>query len=704
MLIVTLDMETFYDDEYSLSKLTTEAYVRDPRFEAIICGIKISDKPRIVVEKHQIEPMLRRIPWDRTALLCHNTPFDGFILEEIYGIRPALYMDTLSMARPWHHDNIGLSLKKLVENYGITIDGRTKGDEVINAKGLHYEDFSRMGLEQYKRYCGDDVDLTHGLFLKLMEKTPKAELLRIDAVLRTFLNPQIQLDQHLLTEHLSDTRARRQALLDRVASIAGKDALSSNTKFLKVLELFGGHLPPTLFKTPTEYEQYKATLTTPHVFDIPTKVRPATPTEEKKKGITGDVTVVALSKKDDDFLALLNSSDEDLVAVCEARMGTKSTIAESRAERLLDSAPRGAYPISLQYYAAHTGRLGGGGEKSNPQNYPKPKEVTRKDIGFKCVTPKGVAILLNIDNDTAITTLGAFKKRDTVTLTVRHCLVAPPGYKLVVVDASQIEARIVAWVAGQYDLIEGFRNKEDIYSDFASSVYGFKCNKKDNPIERFVGKTCILGLGYGMGHVKLQDTLAVGVGDTQVVLALDETQRIVNIYRKEKYPAIPKLWRTAEHALEAAYYGDRVAFGPNNLLTTGDKCIWLPNGMPIRYPRLHRDEADGSFSYWGKRNGHYQMVNIYGGKTTENFTQALAGIHVAEVWVRVNRIYTKEYLRTVYPMVMQVHDELVAIVPESEAESFKAFMIDEMRRPPFWGPDLPLDAEGDVGHSYADAK
>lgn len=696
MDIIATDFESFYSDTFSLSKMTTEAYIRSPLFEVIGVGIKINDGPSRWFPKPLVAAVMKRLPWDKVAVLCHNTAFDGLILSHHYGVRPKLLLDTMSMAKPFHHADIGVSLLKLAAHYECGL----KGDEVMQAKGKRFADFAPDELARYGEYCCNDCDLTYDLFHKLKPRIPNSEIIFIDRVLRTFTEPKLVWDKPLLELHHEDVLRRKRALTDRVSRICTPDALSSNAKFLSVLEKFGGRWPLSMMDNDAaRHSKYMHDLEAraqageikPYLFDIPTKVREATPTEQTK-GITGDVEVWALAKKDEEFLALQEIEDDELQAVIAARLGTKSTIAETRAERMIEASSRGSFPIALGYYAAHTGRIGGK-ESSNVQNFPKPVALTDKDVGFFIMTPDGPTVLMDLKDGIAYTTTTHYKAKDCTTISIRHALKAPPGHRLVVADASQIEARIVAWLAGQDDLVEAFRNKEDIYSLFASEIYGTPINKKDHPVERFVGKTSILGLGFGTGAAKLQSTLAIGQGDVHAYLELPETQRIVDTYRKVKYPMIPKLWKQHTAALEAAFEGSEFVFGRNGLLRTSLNTIWLPNGMPIIYPGLKR--AKDGFEYWGKKNGRYQWVRIYGAKATENTVQALARICVSDAWVR---------LSVKWPVAMQVHDELVACVPEELAQQALSDMIAEMRKPPKWAPDLPLDAEGDVGVSYSDAK
>ena len=156
MSFITVDFETYYSNEYSLSKMTTEEYVRDPRFQIIGVGISLDgDAPVWITGTHaEIRvQMLQLVDWDESAVLCHNTLFDGAILEWILQIHAAFYFDTLCMARAVHGVEAGGSLAKLVQRYELG----EKGTEVVAAMNKRLEDFSPEELNRYGEYCKNDV-------------------------------------------------------------------------------------------------------------------------------------------------------------------------------------------------------------------------------------------------------------------------------------------------------------------------------------------------------------------------------------------------------------------------------------------------------------------------------------------------------------------------------------------------------------------
>lgn len=624
MDIVTIDFETYYDKDFSLSKITTEAYVRDPRFEVIGVGIKVNDHPADWYSGSDTGKFLRSLDYSKRAILCHNTVFDGAILSWKYGIKPRLWLDTLSMARPWHGLTVGGSLKKLADFYKLG----AKGDEVIRTMGKRRVDFSPDEMDAFGRYCINDIELTYALFNKLKGRFNTTELMLIDQTIRMYTEPTIVLDKALLEQHLIEVKERKSELLSDLFALADTEeeirtSLMSNVSLARILEAMG--------------------------VDAPMKISPATGKE-----------TYAFSKTDKDFTDLLEHPDERVRAVVAARLGVKSTLDETRTTSLIGVAERGPLPIMLNYYGAHTGRFSGG-DKMNLQNLPR----------------------------------GG---------TLRRALCAPAGKVLVASDSSQIEARVVAWVAGQDNLLHAFREGRDVYSEFATEVYGRKITKADK-LERHVGKTAVLGLGYGMGATKFKATLALGAGGIKVDMEEGEAKRIVQTYRN-KYPLIPQLWNRCGWAL-GEMVQDRVG-EIRPYLPFAKERIGLPNGLQLNYPLLQQD--NGGFRFCSDARTYIQAVKarliggdavpvkwtyVYGGKVVENIVQALARIVVAEQMVKIGQQYKT---------VLQVHDEVVIMVDEDEAEDALAFVESVMKTPPAWAPDLPVNCEAHIGTNYGEVK
>lgn len=625
MDIVTIDFETYYDKDFSLSKMTTESYIRDPRFEIIGVGIKVNDYPTDWYSGDNPGKFLKSLDYSKRAILCHNTAFDGAILSWHFGINPRLWLDTLSMARPLHNVTVGGSLAKLVTYYGL---GK-KGDEVVAALGKRKADFTEADLAQYGQYCINDVNLTKALWDKMKVGFPASELLIIDQTLRMYTDPTIELDVPLLQQHLEEVRTRKRTLISDLGHGMGgeqavQDMLMSNDKFADYLKRLGVE-PPTKISAKTGKESW------------------------------------AFAKTDKGMTDLLEHVDERVQAAVSARLGVKSTLEETRTEALIGVAGRGRLPIMLNYYGAHTGRFSGG-DKLNLQNLPSRGNTT-----------------------------------------IRRALKAPAGHMLISCDSSQIEARTVAWVAGQDDLVQAFRDKRDVYSEFASEVYGRKITKADK-VERFVGKTCVLGLGYGMGAEKFRRTLEIGQGGINVVIDINEAERIVRLYRQKNWKIV-QFWQKCGNALKDMLYGSENELHPQ--VRYDKRGIRLPNGFYIQYPAL-RQTANG-FMYISDARTYQKALKdrvltgappdgiawtkVYGGKVTENIVQALAALVIREQMAAVGQHFK---------VAFQVHDEIIIAVPESNALADQAKLEALMSTAPKWAPDLPVACESGVAANYGD--
>ena len=405
MKIITLDFETFYSTEFSLTKVTTEEYVRSPEFEVIGVAVQEDDGAPVWFsgDAEAMHQFLAQYDWGNSLALAHNAAFDGAILNWVFGLRPKGWLDTLSMGRALHGTEVGGSLKVLAEHYGLG----EKGTEVENAKGLHRIDFSPEQLARYGEYCKNDVALTWELFGQMSAGFPRVELRLIDLTLRMFTEPVLRLDAALLRVHLSAVKLTKEKALGAF----DRDDLMSNPKFAELLKNCGIEPP-------------------------------------MKTSLTTGKQTFAFSKTDEAFKALLEHENVVVQAAVAARLGTKSTIEETRTERFIGIAERGALPVPLRYYAAHTGRWGGD-DKLNLQNLPRSSQL-------------------------------------------KSAIIAPNGYMMIDSDSSQIEARTLAWLAEQNDLVDAFDRGEDVYKIMASAIYG-KDIKDITKNERFVGKTTILG-------------------------------------------------------------------------------------------------------------------------------------------------------------------------------------------------------------------
>jgi DNA polymerase len=345
-----------------------------------------------------------------------------------------------------------------------------------------------------------------------------------------------------------------------------------------------------------------------------------------------------------------------------ARFGHKTTIEETRAQRFINisnltlQGSQGRMPMPLRYAAAHTHRLGGDWQ-------------------------------LNVQN---LTRGGR----------LRASLVAEDGYKVVTADAAQIEARLTAWFCGQQDLVDQFANGEDVYSNFATEVFGFPVSKSTHPTERFVGKQGVLGLGFQLWWPKFQARLKTDSENQtgkRIELTDEQATKVVVTYRG-KYTKIPAMWSELMHHAIPVLSGSGESFqlGP---VVFEKNAIVLPSltgeigaGLRLHYHDLQHKDDQWVFTYAGKPK------KVYGGKLLENIIQALDRVIVVAAALRIQRRIAP------YKLAQQAHDENAYIIRGEHVDQAKAIILEEMVVRPSWGQTLPLAAEAGVGQSYGEAK
>lgn len=410
MNIVTIDFETRWDSkEYTLSKLTTEEYIRDPRFKAFGACLHEygSDDPVRWYNGDDLREALAQYDWTKTAILAHNAQFDVAILGWKYNCHPAFILDTLSMARALRGVEAGNSLAKLAADFRLPPKGRA----VHDTNGL--QEITPEIEAELAAYCAHDVELCEAIFERLSVNYPAKELRLIDMTLRMYTRPMLLLDGGMLINAISQESSYRTELLERL-NVKEED-LASNQKFASLLESVGVDPPYKLSKT------------------------------------TGKQTL-ALAKTDAIFQSILNGENEPAALLCEARLKVKSTSERTRAQRFSDISRRGALPVPLSYYGASTGRW---------------------------TASKGSAI--NMQN----------LKRGSF---LRRAIMAPEGYQLVVGDLSQIEPRVLAWLADYQDMLDIFRSGADPYAQFGSKMFRIPgMTKESHPDLRQSAKSALLG-------------------------------------------------------------------------------------------------------------------------------------------------------------------------------------------------------------------
>jgi DNA polymerase len=630
MKILTIDFETYYSQDFGFSKLTTEEYVRGPQWETIGFAYKIDDGPTTWVPKPDVSHVLASIDWSDKLVVCQNTAFDGAVLKWLYGVDPMAWIDIMGMSRALYPHEKSHSLKTQAERMGVGI----KGTEVDNAKGKHYADFTWHELERYGEYCRNDVELTYDLFkLYMAAGFPKSELKLIDLTLRMFIDPVLILDKPMLVKHLEEVKDRKVTLMESVRDFMLKDAEPEYVHTIFSEGMDG--IKKLLMSNP----KFALVLENYGVVP-PTKISPA----------TGKVAW-AFAKTDDAFKDLTEHPDERVQTLVAARLGNKTTLEETRTERFIGMSARGLFPVPLRYYGAHSGRWSGQ-DSVNLQNLPS----RGADAGK-----------------------------------IKKAIKAPGGYVVIDCDSAQIEARVLAWLAGQDDFVLAFKEKRDVYKLMASQIYGIPAEQvtTGSGSQRQVGKTVVLGAGYGVGHVKLKAFLKTQAG---VEVTLAEAKRIIETYRSSA-GHIAAFWQRANNALTAMMQGQSIQVDAIGIVqAVAGKGLTLPSGLHIQYPGLRAHVGEE-----GKRELVYTSkglpVRIYGGKVVENVCQAVARQVVAEQMLRVAKRYK---------VVLTVHDAIAIIAKKDEADEARAYLEECMSWNPKWATGLPLACESGMGESYGD--
>lgn len=650
-MLLVIDFETYWDRQYTLKKLTPPQYIMDPRFAvhgAAVC--------RMDFAIHETPPLPLSAEWPQPAwlnaaglerlfktlaeskargtsvgIITYNALFDMGIVAWRYGFVPDIMIDVLGMARAHLGPQLArFDLKTVAAKVGIG----EKGDTVEAVPpGMSTAEIIEAGkYENLISYACQDARLTAALYLYFAAKTPMREIKLQDLVIRAAIQPQLELDANVLAEALADSRQKKAALLANCG--ASKVDLMSADKFAGLLQGYGV-VPDTK--------------TSPTGRDIP-----------------------ALAKTDRFMQELVEHPDERVAMLAQARLGMKSTLEETRSQRLLDIAnirnanagigayyPEGMAPIPLKYGAARTHRFGGDW-KINLQNLPRGSHM-------------------------------------------RTAFRAPAGKKVIVADLKQIEARMAAWFCEADILTKQFATKEDPYAKLAEIIFKRPIDPKVDKIERFIGKTGILGLGYGAGAPKFhkmvhtQARLQLG---TDIEFSENLSRRTVNAYRTVHH-AIPAMWSMLHGYIYDVLITHQYnkALGP---LVLQKGKITLPSGLELQYPNIHEekthaDEHDTAPSSEYVYDDGYSKIKLYGAKLLENIIQALARIVLTDAAVRLHA--------RGYRFAMQVHDELVFVVDEREATEAMETIREEMTVRPFWAENLPLDVDiSQPSDTYGDAK
>jgi hypothetical protein len=653
--ILTIDFETYWDTKegYTLTKMTTEEYIRHDKFRAFGACVHVygSDEPTRWVSAEGLREYFNGVDWGRTAVLAHNAQFDVSIMEWIYAVHPAFIFDTLSMARALRGVEVGNSLAKLAGDFGLP----PKGTAVYSTNGL--VELTDKLEEELADYCAHDVFLCEQIFGRLVRGYPPKELRLIDMTLKMYTRACLELDPNMLTDAILDEKEQREALLQKLG--VDETALASNPQFAALLE----------------------------------KLNVVPPTKVSK---TTGKQALALAKSDALFQALLNGEREDVALLCEARLRVKSTTERTRAQRFLDISKRGALPVPLSYYGAQTGRwTASKGSAINMQNL-KRGSFLRKAImapdGYQLVVgdlsqiePRVLAWLSDYTEMLDIFRAGG----DPYAAFGAQMFNIPGLSKESHPDLRQSAKSALlgcgyglGWAAFASQLLTGF--------------LGAPPQRYDLSFAKKLGVTQAMAEKFLDWDVNVEKLRAIPHTCTtkELVIHCLASKAIIDKYRATATPVVDFWALNTELIHESLYKGKEYK---HKCLTYRKGEIELPSGMKLLYPdlnvRRYTDEKTNKeqveWTYGQDR------TKIYAGKITNNVTQGVARCVMTDGMVRTAKRYF---------VAGTVHDEQIVVVPDAEVSEAKAWVLAQMTMEPPYMQGIPLDADGGAHRRYGLAK
>lgn len=651
--IIAVDFETRWDSkDYTLSKMTTEEYIRDVRFKAFGCCFHEygSDDPIVWVGGRDLPEYVDGVDWSRTAVLAHNAQFDVSILCWRYGIAPAFIFDTLSMARALRGVEVGNSLAKLAGDFGLSEKGRA----VHNTNGL-IELPPDVEFE-LAEYCKHDVFLCEEIFERLIPGYPAKELRLIDMTLKMYTNAMLELDREMLIKALSEEGEKREGLLKKLD--VEETALASNDKFAQVLALMGV-TPPTKISKTTGKEAF------------------------------------AFAKNDALFQAMLNGEREDVALLCEARLRVKSTTERTRAQRFLDISGRGPLPVPLSYYGAATGRwTAAKGSAINMQNLKRGsflRKAIMAPVGHQLVVgdlsqiePRVLAWFADYED-----MLDIFRSGSDAYAAFGSQMFNIPGLSKESHPDLRQSAKSallgagygLGWASFAAQLLVGFLGAPPIRYDKA---FAKKLGVNAAYIERFIGWD---------DNVKKLQEIPHTCSDHELLTHCVAAKKIIDIYRETAHPVV-SFWDMCSSLLEKSLYGgEEVVY---KCVTFRKEEIVLPSGMTLKYPNLRREvDKETKQSNWVYGEVGVKPTKLYAGKITNNIVQGTARVVMTDGMLRVHKRY---------PVVGTVHDELLCVVPDDEVEEAKEWVLEQMIAVPSYMQGIPLNSEVGAHRRYGLAK
>jgi DNA polymerase len=634
--------------------MTTEEYIRDERFKAFGAVIHEYGNPHAPIAQwyngDELPRVLDTYDWGTTAVLAHNAQFDVSILSWRYGVKPAFIFDTLSMARALRGVEVGNSLAKLAEDFGLP----AKGKAVHSTDGL--EELTPEIERELADYCKHDVWLCEEVFKRLSVGYPKSELRLIDMTLKMYTQACLELDQEMLIVALGDERTKRDGLLKKLG--VDEASLASNQQFADILQSMGVSPP---YKT---------------------------------SKITGKQTL-ALAKNDALFQALLNGEREDVALLCEARLKVKSTTERTRAQRFLDISERGPLPVPLSYFGALSGRwTASKGSAINMQNL-KRGSFLRKAImapdGHQLVVgdlsqiePRVLAWFADYEDMLDIFRSGA----DAYAAFGAQMFNIPGLTKETHPDLRQSAKSALlgcgyglGWASFASQLLVGFLGAPPVRYD---KPFAKKLGINREYVEVFINNKENMKKFAEIPHTCTEEELLI-----HCVAA----KRIIDIYRATAWPVVSFWNMCSELLVRSLYEGEEVVY---KCVTFKKEEIVLPNGMSIRYPnlRLEKDKETKETNWVYGREGD-KPTKLYAGKITNNIVQGTARVVMTDGMLRTAKRYF---------VAGTVHDEQIVVVPDAEINEAKTWVLEQMIMEPRYMPGIPLNAEVGAHKRYGLAK
>jgi DNA polymerase len=638
---VVIDFESYFSDTLGFGCQTTPAYVMDERFEFTGVGVWWLHRPKpYFVSGPEVKDFMRNIMASSKFVDGQQVVSDCTIIVQNHKFENTIFNKIFNMRPKYLIDvqdlagHVEARAPRKLAHIAPKYGFEDKGTNLKELKGMRWDDIVEAGLLEAHKEY------------TLQDAKLEGELFMQLAPMVT--QPEIEFEMMQITSEMYQrptirlSKPKAQKVLHRLKTTLDnhipegltQDEVSSNTIFTTKLIELVG------------------------VDGVPTKFgkRPG----KKMTALLGEEKVIpAISKDDEGMKQLLANPNPEVRALCEARLAVKSwPLHIKRVAAIIQLCKDwgGAMGIPLNYYGAHTGRWSGG-EGINMQNLPRLLQDLREAI---------------------------FPVDDL--------------HKFIYADSCQIEARGVAWLAGQDDLLQAFANNEDPYSQFASDMFGAKVRKprKTDPkpvyermeLRRGVGKVGVLGCGYGMGDNRcyeqmMEDDFLYSMM-VKGLISPQTAADIVDLYRT-KYAMVPRLWDKMEDAMkfvikypnEVANVNGKIKFyaDPEHRSTI---YMELPSGRRLRYQRCSLSKGSIRWKYGV----------LWGGSLVENAVQAFSRDIIAYHMSLLN----KDHI----PIVNNVHDSVTILWRKDQAERGMAHLLHTMRQRPDWCPDLPLDAEGCV--------